>query len=248
MSRFADQNFVITGGSSGIGLATAARLSQEGARVLITGSTSKRLDAAKAEHPALHTLINDAGDPGAAEALGAHVKSLFGRVHGVFLNAGYGLFAPHNEITPDQFDAQFHVNVRGPILHTKVLSGLLAEGGSVVLNTSVAQDVGMPGMVLYGPTKGALRSVTRVLASELAPRGIRVNAVSPGPISTGFFDRTGMSPEEIEGFAAGVMAQVPLGRFGRPEEVAAAAIFLLSSEASFMTGAEIVVDGGMTQL
>lgn len=248
MGRFTSKKFVITGGSGGIGLATAMRLIEEGAHVLVTGTNATKLNRAKASHPSLITLVNDAGDPDSPAILAATVREHFGLVDGVFLNAGYGLFTPHNAVTSEQFDAQYNVNVRGPVLQMSALSPLLNEGASVVLNTSVAQHLGMQGGILYGSTKGALRTVTRTLASELAGRQIRVNAVSPGPVGSDFFDRTGMPPEQVEAMAAGIQAQVPLGRFGDVSEIAGVVAFLFSTDASFMTGAEIVVDGGMTQV
>ncbi|MFN3198471.1 MAG: SDR family oxidoreductase [Bradymonadia bacterium] len=248
MKRFEGQKIVITGGSGGIGLATAARIIEEGGEVLVTGTNEVKLNAAKAQIPGLRTLVNDAGDPEAVATLTSWIKDNFGQIHGLFLNAGYGVFIPHDQITAEAFDQQYNVNVRGPVLQVGAISGLIADGGAVVLNTSVAQDLGMPGAVVYASTKGALRTVTRVLAAELAGRKIRVNAVSPGPISTGFFDRTGMSQEQINGMAEQIVARVPLGRFGTPEDVAAVASFLLSNDAAFVTGSEYVVDGGMTEL
>ena len=248
MTRFNAKQFVITGGSGGIGFATAERLLKEGARVLVTGTSASKLNAAQAKHPALLTLLNDAGQARSHEALAEAVREHFGQIDGLFLNAGYGLFTPHDSVTAEQFDAQFNVNVRGPILEAAALSGLMREGGSIVINTSVVQDLGMSGGVLYGASKGALRTVTRTLAAELAGRSIRVNAVSPGPIGSDFFERTGIPKDQVAQMAEGIRSRVPLGRFGEVEEIASVVAFLFSEDASFMTGSEVVVDGGMTQV
>lgn len=248
-SRFNQKKFVITGGSSGIGLATAERLIEEGARVLITGTNAEKLNRVKTRHPGVLTLINDAGDPAAASALADHVREhLGGAIDGVFLNAGLGVFTPHDQVSAAQFDEQYNVNVRGPLLQMSALSSLLRDGASVVFNTSVAQNVGLPGSVLYASTKGALRTATRVIARELAPRQIRVNAVSPGPVGSDFFDRTGMPEEVVAQMMENLRVQIPLGRFGAASEIAGLVAFLFSEDASFMTGTEIIADGGLTQL
>jgi len=248
MARFNGRNVLITGGTSGIGLATAQRVASEGAQVVVTGTNPERLAAVSERIPQAMVLSNDAGVPDATKQLADFVKERVGHLDGVFLNAGFGRFHPLSEVSVEEFDVHFAVNVRGPLLQAQALSSLIKEGGSIVLNTSIAREMGMASAAIYASTKGALRTMTRVLAQEFAGRGIRVNAVSPGPIDTSFFARTGMPQEAIEGFAQQILAQVPLGRFGKPEEVASVASFLLSDDAGFVTGAEYAVDGGMAQV
>ncbi len=246
MKRFEGKNILITGGTSGIGLATAKRVVDEGGTVLVTGRDQARLTEA-GNLDGVSAVASDAADPAANEALRAAVDDIFGgRLDGVFLNAGLGAFAPVEAIESDEFDRQFSTNVRGPFLQLRALESALGEGSSVLLNTSIVNDVGMPSSAVYSATKGAVRSGMNVFANELAPRQIRVNAVSPGPIDTAFFAATGLSEEEIQGFVEQVLSQVPLGRFGAAEEVAAGAAFLLSDDASFVTGTELVIDGGMS--
>lgn len=247
MTRFKDQNVLVTGGTAGIGLATARRLVAEGAQVMVTGTNPARLTEVRDELGVI-AVRNDAGSVSAADALAAQVREHFGALDAAFLNAGFGHFDALDQVTAEEFDAEFQVNVRGPLLQTKALAPLMRSGGVFVINTSVIQNMGMAGSSIYTASKGAVRSLTRALARELAPRGIRVNAVSPGPVETSFFARTGMPEQAVQAFAQSVLAQVPLGRFAKAEEVAAVASFLLSRETSFVTGSEYVVDGGLSEL
>ena len=247
MSRFNNKTILITGGSGGIGKATALQIVNEGGRVLVTGTNQAKLDEVQSAHEHIKAIKNDAGDPQAAEKLAEVVKLHFGELNAVFLNAGFGKFAPHTDVSAEAFDEQYNVNVRGPILHAKALSPLIKKGGNILVTTSVATYFGMDGGVLYNSTKGAMRTVVRVLAKELAGRKIRVNAVAPGPIGTDFFDRTGMGDDDQEEMTEQIKTMVPLGRFGEAEEVAEVASFLMSDAASYVTAAEFVVDGGMTQ-
>ncbi|MEM9616756.1 MAG: SDR family oxidoreductase [Pseudomonadota bacterium] len=248
MSRFANKKILVTGGTSGIGLATVERLLSEGAQVAVTGSNETRLAEAANKHPGLVTIRADNANPDSADTIAKQVKENLGNLDGLFLNAGFGRFMPIEDITAEEFDSQYNVNVRGPLLQAKMLSPLLNKNAKVIINTSIGQNLGMAGGSIYNSTKGALRTFVRVLAREWAPRKINVNAVSPGPIGTDFFNRTGLPQEVAAEFAEQIQTQVPLGRFGEATEVAAVAAFLLSDDASYVTGSEYVVDGGMSEL
>ncbi|MCB9651236.1 MAG: SDR family oxidoreductase [Deltaproteobacteria bacterium] len=240
---------LVTGGTTGIGLATAHALAEAGADVIVTGRNPETLAAARAELDGIAEVIrSDAADPAAVAALFDHVKTTRGRLDVLFLNAGIARFAPLSDLPIEDADTILKVNVLGPWLALKHATPLLSEGASVVVNTSVVHTKGLPGASIYAASKAALRSIVRVAAAELAPRGVRVNAVSPGPIETPIYGKLGLSADQVEQFATDVQSKVALGRFGRPEDIAHAVLYLASPASAFVTGTELPVDGGFAQV
>ena len=249
MSRFNDKVAVVTGGSSGIGLATARRFIADGARVVITGRNQEALDAAVAKlGDRARGVRGDVANLGDLDRLFAWVREQYGRVDVLFANAGIAPLVPSDAVTEEHFDTLFDTNVRGLFFTVQKALPLLAEGASVVLNASVVAQSGLPNTSIYSATKAAVRSLGRTLAAELAPRGIRVNVVSPGLIETPFWGKVGLSRDEVDAFGEQVVQQTPLGRPGKPEEIAATVAFLASDDASYFTGADLVADGGMIQV
>ena len=245
--KLKDRVAVITGGTTGIGLATAKRFIAEGAKLTITGTNPQTLEAARSElGDNVDVVTSDASNERDVKALFEHVVSKHGKIDVLFLNAGIARFSPWEQHSEEDFDRQFAINVKGPWLAIKHAIPVLNDGASIIATTSVANQMGMPGSSAYAATKAALQQMVRTAASELSPRGIRVNAVSPGPIETPILDKTGMPAEELEQMAEGIRSRVALGRFGKSEEVANAALFLASDESSYVQGQEFVVDGGMT--
>jgi NAD(P)-dependent dehydrogenase (short-subunit alcohol dehydrogenase family) len=243
LARFTGKRVLITGGTSGIGLAGAKRIVAEGGQVLVTGLNETRLDETRRTIPTAVVLRNDAADPSSADELVAHVQSA-GKLDGLWLNAGYAAVGAIEEVTADFFDRMMNANVRGPVLQLARLSGLLNEGGSVVVTSSTSTYEGAGPASVYAATKGALVALARCWASALAQRGIRVNVLVPGPIETNF--RNFMADDLRTSFEASVVSNVALGRIGSAEEAAAVALFLLSDDSSYVTGSQYAVDGGLT--
>jgi NAD(P)-dependent dehydrogenase (short-subunit alcohol dehydrogenase family) len=236
---------LVTGGTTGIGQATARLFQQEGAQVVVTGRNETALAEARKALPGVTALPSDAANLEDIAALARTIKTQAAHVDVLFVNAGIAQFMPIEQVTPDTYDHMFDVNVRGAFFTVQNLLPLMPSGSSIVLTTSVAADLGMATATVYSATKAALSSLTRTLANELVGRGIRVNEVSPGPIETPIFAKMGMSAEQIDGFKGHMAGMVPMKRLGSPDEVARAALYLASADASYVTGAKITVDGGV---
>ncbi len=249
MGRLTGKRAVITGGTTGIGLATARLFMAEGARVAITGQSAERLEQARRElGPDLLAIRADAAVVADAEAMVAEVERAFGGIDVLFLNAGTAKFAPLAQVSEASFDEQFAINVKGVLFTVQKAERLLQPGGSVIVTTSGSNRVGIAGSVVYAATKAAARAMVRVLAGEFGPRAIRVNAISPGPIETPIFGKMGMAPEQVQAMAAGMTKKIPLGRIGQSDEIARVALFLASDDSSFVVGAEIAADGGFVDV
>jgi NAD(P)-dependent dehydrogenase (short-subunit alcohol dehydrogenase family) len=238
---------VVTGGNSGIGLATAKEFSREGARVVVTGRDARTLAAAAREIGGeVLALRSDAASLADIDELFSAVKERFGRIDVLFVNAGVGKFAPVEETDEELFDQIMDINFKGAYFTIQKALPLLNDGASVVLNTSVVAHVGFPNSSVYSASKAALLSLVRTLSADLLGRGIRVNAVSPGPVETPIFGKMGLPPEAKDETMKGFQAQVPLKRLGRPEEIAKAVLFLAGPDSSFLVGTEIIADGGVS--
>ena len=249
MSKLDGKIAVVTGGSSGIGLAIAQKFVEEGAYVFITGRRQAELDKAVAAIGKNVTAVqSDVAKLEDLDRLYEQVKAEKGALDIIVANAGIAEFAPLGEVTVEHYNKIFNINVRGVLFTTQKALPLLRDGGSIVVVASVVQYLGFPGASVYSATKAAVRSFVRTWAAELKGRGIRVNSLSPGPIDTPILDGQYKSKEEADAMKAGLTQMVPLGRLGRSEEIAAAALFLASSDSSYSTGIDLLSDGGMADI
>lgn len=249
MKRLEGKVAVITGGNSGIGLASAKRLREEGAKIAISGRDGKTLEAAAKEIGGETLAVQaDVAKLADIDKLYAAVQQKFGKIDVLFVNAGIAHFAPYSHSTEEIFDRVYDVNVKGAYFTIQKAIPFLNDGASVILNTSIASTKGTDNASIYASTKAAVRSFARTAARELLPRKIRVNAVAPGPITTPIIGRAGMNAEQQQAYVEGVKTRVPMGRSGTAEEVAGAVAFLASNDSSYITGVELNVDGGLGQL
>jgi len=240
---------VVTGGNSGIGLATAKRFAAEGAYIFITGRRQAELDRAVEEiGPNAVAVRADSSNLPDLDRLYDRVKMEKGRIDILFANAGGGEFAALGEITEEHYDKTFNTNVKGVLFTVQKALPLFLNGGSIILNASTTASMGTPAFSVYSATKAAVRNFARSWIRDLADRHIRINVVSPGPIATPGLEGLAENEEQARQFKAGMVAGIPLGRLGTPDEVAKAVVFLASDDSSFINGAELFVDGGFAQI
>lgn len=240
---------LITGGSTGIGLASAALFQKEGAQVIVTGRNQDAIAAARKElGPGALAIASDTSKLSDIRALIDEIRRKFGRIDIVFANAGIAKFQPFGEIEESFYDDHFDINVKGLYFTIQAALPLIPQGGSILLTASVVSRKGFPGSSVYAATKAAVRSFGRTLASELGPRGIRVNTLSPGPIATPLFTKMGMPKDATAETEERLANSVIMKRLGQPDEMAKAALFLVSDDASYILGAELFADGGLAEL
>lgn len=244
MNKLSNKIAIVTGGNSGIGYAAAQELSVEGATVIITGRNKTSLETAATELNA-KAIAADQADLKSIDKLVEEVKNTYGKIDIIFLNAGIASFAPLEFASEEHYDSIMDVNVKGVFFTLQKLLPILNDGASIVFNTSINAHVGMPNSSVYAGSKAAILAFNRVFATELAPRKIRVNAISPGPVETPLYGKLGLGHEEVAGFGEILGKKILLNRFGQASEIGKAVVFLASSDSSFITGTELVVDGGL---
>jgi len=246
MARLEGKRALITGGASGIGLETLRQFVAEGARVAITARGSEAFEPVRREFgDAVVCVASDAADAAGQKRLAEIVQQNFGGLDILFVNAGIADLRPVDQWDEQGWDRSFHTNVRGPFFLIQSLLPLFANPASIVLNASINAHIGMPNTSVYGASKAALLSLARTLSGELIRRGIRVNAVSPGPIATPLYNKLGLSAAELKTVSDSLQNQVPARRFGTPREIASAVVYLASAESAFMVGSELIIDGGL---
>lgn len=249
MGKLTGKIAVITGGNSGMGRDTAQRFAREGAKVVIFGRDQATLDSAAAEIGlGVIAVRGDVTNMADLDSLYARVKKEYGHIDILFANAGIGELAPLGAITEEHFDRLFNINVKGLVFTVQKALPLMPDGGSILLNASIAGQKGMEAFSIYSATKAAVRSLARSWTNDLRTRRIRVNSISPGPIETPIFGRMGLTEEQIAGFGRAIIPQVPMGRFGKGDEIANTALFLASDDSSYVSGIDLAVDGGMAQI
>jgi NAD(P)-dependent dehydrogenase (short-subunit alcohol dehydrogenase family) len=235
---------VVTGGNSGIGYATAQYFKEAGANVVITGRSADRVTKAAADL-GVKGIVADVTDLSAIDSLVAQVKNEFGKIDVLFVNAGVFNPAPVGQISEEMFDMQMGINFKGAVFTTEKFLPIINDGGSIINLSSINAYTGMPNTAIYAASKAALNAYTRTASTELAPRKIRVNSVNPGPTYTPIFGKTGMAEDQLNEFAGAMQNRIPLKRFGQPEDIAKLVTFLASDDASFITGGEYNIDGGI---
>lgn len=246
MGRLNGKRALITGGTTGIGLSTAKEFLAEGAHLIVTGANPANLDTARKQLSGPVTVLAaDAASPAAHTTVADAVRQELGGLDILFANAGIVELRPFEAWDEAALDRSFNINFKGVFFLIQKLLPLFANPASIVLNTSINAHIGMPNTSVYGATKAALLSLTRTLSGELIGRGIRVNAVSPGPIDTPLYSKLGLSESALKSVASSIQQQVPAGRFGTPLEIAKAVVFLASDEAPFTVGSELLITGGM---
>lgn len=249
MNRFIDKTVLVTGGASGIGLAAARAFAAEGARVVITGRDTAALEQAQAAlGPNAVALRSDAGKLADAKALAETLAARGLRLDAVFINAGAAKFAAFPDVDEALWDQIFDTNIKGPYFQIQALLPLLNPGTAIVINGSINARIGMPNTTVYAASKAAVISLAKTLSAELLPRGVRVNVVSPGPVATPIYGKLGLDAEALDAAAKQIQSQIPLGRFGTAEEIAATVLHLSAPESAYIVGTEIIADGGMSQL
>jgi NAD(P)-dependent dehydrogenase (short-subunit alcohol dehydrogenase family) len=249
VDRLKGKRALITGGTSGIGLETAHQFLREGARIAITGKNPATLETARKELGSDVLIISsDASQVADQKRVAEVLSKAFGGLDILFVNAGIADLKPIEQWDEAAFDRSIAINLKGPYFLIQALLPIFANPASIVLNGSVNAHIGMPNTSVYGATKAALLSLIRTLSGELISRGIRVNAVSPGPISTPLYGKLGLPEADLKSVAASIESQVPVRRFGKPSEVAQAIVFLASDESAFTVGSELLIDGGMSNL